>query len=181
LKRKYISIGVILLFVLSVQSIATQTQAHIEEGGDCENPTTSISITAAPSGQDSDVSFSTDELSAPTDTCVKVIFTNKAPSTQHSFVIDSTSDFGGVHIHLMNNTSGFNGNGTEWTNVMTPSSATELTFYCGVTGHKAAGMEGTLIVGSSGDTAPGFTFATALLGVLAAFLAVPIFRKKIRQ
>jgi len=181
MKRKYISLFVILLFLFSVQSLATRTQAHVEVGGQCDNPTTTRSITAAPSGQDSDVSFNKDSLQVPTGVCFKMTFTNMAPSQEHSFVIDASGSFEGVHIHLMNATDGPNGNGTQSTNLQAPDSAMELTFYCGVTGHKAAGMKGIFTFGSSNSGTPGFTFGTAIIGLLSAFVALPVLRKKIRK
>ena len=68
-----------------------QTEAKVNVGDHCDNPTTTLSITAAPSGQDSDVSFNKDSFTAPTGKCFMMKFTNKAPSQEHNFVFDKTS------------------------------------------------------------------------------------------
>jgi hypothetical protein len=105
-------------------------------------------------------------------------FINKAPTQAHSFWIAKSDTFGGIHIHLMNSTDGPNGDGVDQTNVMSPSSDTTLTFDCEVTGHKAAGMVGELVVGSpGGGFLPGFQFTTIMVTLLAGVIARPILKK----
>jgi uncharacterized cupredoxin-like copper-binding protein len=180
MRKLFIFLALTGMLLMSHPMFSATTTAHVEVGGDCSNPTTTLTITAAPSGQDSDVSFDKTQLKVDPSTCFTMKFINKAPSQEHSFVIDSTSDFGGVHIHLMNSTDGPNGDGVDQTDVMSPSSDTTLTFYCGVAGHKEAGMVGELVVGnpSSGGFLPGFQFTTIMVTLLAGVIALPILKKR---
>lgn len=182
MRKTFIFLAVTALLMFSNPGI-TATQAHVEVGGDCNNPTTTLSITAAPNGQDSDVSFDKSQLKVDTNTCFTMKFTNKAPTQAHSFWIAKSDNFGGIHIHLMNSTDGPNGDGVDQTNVMSPSSDTTLTFDCEVPGHKAAGMVGELVVGnpSSGGFLPGFQFSTIIVSLLAGVIALPILKKRNRQ
>lgn len=157
----------------------TTTKAWVEIGDECSNPTTTLSITAAPSGRSSDISFNKDELHVDTNTCFTMKLINKAPDKSHRFVIYSTDNFAGVDIRVKNNTSGPNGDGVEQTNVMSPSSATRLTFFCSSVGHMAAGMKGELVVGNpDSNFLPGFEFSTIIVTLLAGFFALPILRKR---
>jgi len=154
----------------------TYTRAHVEVGGDCNNPTTTRSITAAPSGKDDDISFNKDQINVPVNTCVHMIFYNDAPTQAHSFWIYNTSDFGGIHIHLHNSTDGPYNNGTDMTNIMTPSTDMVLNYTCAVDAHASIGMKGKFIVGnpetsssqtSSNNGMPGFTIPTLMISLMA--------------
>jgi uncharacterized cupredoxin-like copper-binding protein len=180
MRKLFIFLALTGMLLMSHPLFTATTTAKVEQGGDCSNPTTTLTITAAPAGQDSDVSFDKSQLKVDPNVCFTMKFVNKAPTQTHSFVIDKTSDFGGVAISLDNNTAGPNGDGIDQTNVMSPSSATTLTFYCDEPGHKAAGMVGELVVGnpSNGGFLPGFQFTTIVVTLLVGVFALPIIRKK---
>jgi len=67
-------------------------------------------------------------------------------------------------------------------NLQMPDQDANIVFFCGVTGHRQAGMVGNIIVGagaSSTSSSPGFTFWGASI-TLFAIAAIPVLRKRIR-
>jgi hypothetical protein len=178
MKKAIIFLAVTTLLIFSNSGVST-TKAWVEIGGECTNPTTTLSITAAPSGRSSDISFNKDELHVDTNTCFTMKLINKAPNKAHRFVIYSTDHFEGVDIRLKNNTAGPNGDGVEQTNVMSPSHATTLTYFCSSVGHMAAGMKGELIVGNpDGGFLPGFQFSTIFVSLITGIFTLPYLRKR---
>jgi uncharacterized cupredoxin-like copper-binding protein len=87
-----------------------------------------------------DIDFLETELEAPADTEFTITLTNNG-MIQHDFRIEGT-DF---------RTELLNGGETETLTITLP--AGEYTYYCSVPGHRAAGMEGTLIVSEGGGAA----------------------------
>lgn len=102
--------------------VNNEAEATPETGG-----STSVDIDAV------DIAFQPNTLSIPADTDVTITLHNKG-SLQHDFAIDGTD-------YVTDLT-----NGGDSASVVVNLPAGEYTYYCTVTGHREAGMQGTLTV-----------------------------------
>ncbi len=159
------------LFVFTLSNfgmVTAQAPAYeTDSGNQCSNP----SLTLAIKGQSGE-SYNVSTLSAPVSTCVRITFYN-SDTIGHTFTIAANS---------ADNVSYFNiylpGGKTNSSNFLTPSSAVNLQYYCQVPGHEANGMFGTLKVGSSTKSSPGFEVTSVFIGLLAVGGLVIVSKKK---
>ena len=152
------------IFLFSALGMANASQATIAQStlplttmtkDQCTTPTVFLNVGTAPAGTKYNVST----LDAPVSTCVKITFHN-SDTVDHTFRIDANSADGVAYFNLYTNPSD-----TVSSNFMTPSKAMSITFYCAETGHYDKGMHGTLVVGSSGSSSPGFEAIPMLFGL----------------
>ena len=139
----------------------------------CSNPTSSLVIGVI-SGE---TAFNVTSLTAPSNTCVKVVFQDNDPNVAHSFTINADSANGVAQFNIYD-TAGSTGT----SNFMTPNANITLTYFCAVPGHYDTGMHGTLTVGtvstSSGKKSPGFEMITVFMGLFALVAISTIIKKK---
>ncbi len=139
---------VIFIFLFFLSGFITDVSATSpldytkNSGSQCTTATMTLFITGGPGEQ-----YNISNLNAPVDTCVAIVFHN-ADTIAHTFTIDSSSSTANstpFNIFL-------NAGKTGSANYMTPKTNMDLKFYCAVPGHEAAGMYGTLIIGTGQNT-----------------------------
>ncbi len=122
-----------------------------------------ITLTAKESGcpDGKSLCFDVDEIRVKVGDTVNITAVNPAGNTgEHDVTIDEFS----VHIHLHDP-------GDEDSQEFVADQAGTYTFYCSVLGHRAAGMEGSLIVeteGSAGISTDQVILIVAVVGVVVA-------------
>jgi len=162
---------------------ATTTSTHLNQTmtkitpDQCSNPETTVNISTAQTS-DGGLAFSPSTIHVNKSECVQVRLLNPL-GQDHDFDIRKAENNGLVNdVH-----NEFPLNST-WTNVTTtiqfPSQDAAITWFCGIPGHRAAGMEGQFIVGAgptSSSKTPGFELFTAATA-LFAIVAIPVVRRK---
>lgn len=172
----------IILLILSLAIVAptvAQDQDHdsatIEE---CTTPTESVTIKAEATG----AAFNTTQIKASKGACLKLTFINAATSDQHDFTLERANGSTWVHMHLMNSSMDpfGDGPGKGISYLQMPNEDLTLSYFCSVTGHQAAGMEGTLIIGkgSSSGFLPGFDMLTTFLAISFLLITIPVFQRR---
>ena len=177
MKLKLFFFGTLMLMLIfSGGNHVTAGQEDVETGT-CETPTQFISISADPD-TDGSLKFDKTELKVDKNTCVEIKFYNMSPAVEHDFTFDADSDIGieKVMLHLVNNKDGINGSNYLSANFQTPDVDATVEYYCSITGHKAGGMFGDLVIGESGSL-PGFELPLAIVAIFS-LIAIPQLRKR---
>ena len=168
--KKVFTLVLIALFLgIAMTFTATTVRATPVAGKECINPTTEITIKAIIS-----MKFDTGKIEVPRATCVKITIINE-DSTLHDFTIDGKAGDSGIEEVYIPVADGQ----TNSFNVTTPDVDITFDFYCSVPGHRAAGMEGSFVVGegSSDEDSPGFGLWLSIGAFLILIAIVPRYRK----
>ena len=162
-----VAIVTFVFLLSSVGMVTAQTPTYaIPTADQCKTPNKTLFITGGPGDL-----YNVTTLNAPTSTCVKITFHN-ADTVDHTFTINAISSDNVTYFNIYSKSGQTNSS-----NFWTPSKSMSLNFICIVPGHEAAGMVGTLKVGSS-SSAPGFEFIPLVLGLFVATGLVTTYRKR---
>jgi len=142
----------------------------------CDSPTQTVTIKTAQTS-DGGLAFSPNSINIDKGACVKVQLQNPL-GEDHDFDVRKAENNGlveDVHAEFPLDPT--------WTNVSTniqfPNQDAEILWFCQITGHRAAGMEGTFVVGAgTSNKTPGFGIFAASAALFAA-VAIPMYRRKL--
>jgi len=169
MKKTFTIVMIALFFAVAMTFTASTVQAA-KGGAQCSDPTTEVTIKAQ-----TGVQFEKDKIEVPRATCVKITFVNDDPDILHDFLIDGKSGDSGIEEVFIEAAGGT----TASFNVTTPDADVTFDYYCSVQGHRAAGMEGSFVVGAGSpeDDSPGFGLWLSLAAFLGLVVLVPRIRK----
>ena len=161
--------SIFLLSSVGMVNAAKPADINTDSGNQCTGATATLYITGGPGEH-----YNTTTLKADKNTCVLIVFHN-ADSTEHTFTIDSSSDTVNATAFNIYLAGGATGNAT----YMTPNKDIKLTYYCAIEGHEAAGMKGTLEVGTvKSGSSPGFEALPVVFGLFVAVGVVTAYKKR---
>lgn len=153
-------------------SSANVTVATATTGNQCSTPTQKVTISTVDNG--ATLGFNPNSINVNKGACVAVTLVNPSNHT-HDFDIAASENAGMTTVHVPFPTDGSN----VTTNVQFPNKDMKVIFYCDISGHRAAGMVGTFIVGTgkSGGFLPGFELPMTIIAFLSMVAVVPLVRK----
>ncbi len=137
----------------------------------CTTPTESVTIQAGPG-----LKYNVSEIKVPKGACVTFTLVNK--DTQlHDFAVQNSTNKD-VKAFMIEGETTVNGKtvydgAVNSLNIQMPNVDVKTDFWCTVSGHKDAGMKGTLVVGSvAGSFLPGYEILGALFALLVTSVVV---------
>ena len=191
--KKLLVVLVTATFLLA--SFHTPVVSAVEKGSDfqqhCNNADKEV-VVGVVIGQ---TKYNVTEINVNKGECFTIVFQNLDSSMEHDLVIDKVggsanqsvldADLSKAQINHVDFDSagptvdyGWGPNGIDKFNVSAPNVDATFTYYCDVPGHRAGGMEGKLIVGNGGGSAPGFSFLPLFAGFVAIVAVTKIYKRK---
>lgn len=170
MKKAFTFMFIGLFLGIALTFSASHVSAAPVAGTECSTPTLEVTIKSQPG-----LKFDKDKIEVPRATCVKITLINEDLDIEHDFTVDGKSGDSGIEEVYIPVTGGV----TASFNVTTPDADVTFDFYCSVQGHRAAGMEGSFVVGegSDEDDTPAFGFWLSITAFLALVALVPRIRK----
>ncbi|MFV2016292.1 MAG: plastocyanin/azurin family copper-binding protein [Candidatus Heimdallarchaeota archaeon] len=139
MKNRISRLSVIIVLFISFTALNSPIlTGKTNTGTQCSNPTTEVEIRVL-----AGIRYNINEIIVPKATCVKITLVNEDPDIGHDFTIDGTTGDSGIEQVYISAAGGTTGS----VNVTTPDADVTFDFYCSIQGHRAAGMDGSFIVG----------------------------------
>lgn len=175
--NKFLVLLLALVYLFSLIGMANASQASMAQSSlplteatanQCDNPTVNLLLGTTPTG----TKYNESTLNAPLNTCVKITFQN-TDTKDHTFRIDADSANNVTYFNIYTNPGD-----TNTSNFMTPNKAMSIQYYCAEPNHKDQGMVGTLVVGGSSGSSPGFDALSLFVALFTVATIFTVYKKK---